>query len=311
MSWIPSTPPSCTSAQPGWKTSSREATTSITSRTATPASSCATPTSVPHTAPTAPAEDDTYYWRIAHVLFPFYAVPPQGAMESKVQMNAYVPMDDEHTLQWEIMINVDEEALRRSSFGTEMAGTTAREEQARAAQANNRRPGAVYLPQTSGWYGRFKLDQDLSKRLQRRPAKPSARCPARKPQRLVRSRHAQAARLFEHPVSGVVSNRSRDSSWPYSPQIRGLDCERFPVHLPHVESRRPWYPRCPPAAAMPVRSRRRRHWMSKASCRPASMTPTVYRQRSGEVILPSPVRRLVGGHQGVARALPGQRREAR
>ena len=43
-------------------------------------------------------------------LFPFYALPPQGALGPKVQMKAYVPMDDEHTLQWGIFVNVEEQA---------------------------------------------------------------------------------------------------------------------------------------------------------------------------------------------------------
>jgi len=47
-----------------------------------------------------PAEDDTYYWRIAHMLFPFYAMIPTGTLGLQVFWRAYVPMDDHHTMMW-------------------------------------------------------------------------------------------------------------------------------------------------------------------------------------------------------------------
>jgi phenylpropionate dioxygenase-like ring-hydroxylating dioxygenase large terminal subunit len=49
-----------------------------------------------------PAEPDSYYWRIAHMLFPFYAMIPSGRIGSDAKIGIYVPMDDEHTLHWEI-----------------------------------------------------------------------------------------------------------------------------------------------------------------------------------------------------------------
>jgi phenylpropionate dioxygenase-like ring-hydroxylating dioxygenase large terminal subunit len=202
-----------------------------------------------------PAEDDTYYWRIAHVLFPFYAVPPQGALESKVQLNAYVPMDDEHTLQWEIFVNV-EEAMRRGSFGTEMAGTTAREDQARAKQANNRRPGSVYLPQTSGWYGRFRLDQDLSNDY------------------MVDREAQRSGKSF----SGIPGVRQQDMAVT---ETMGPIYRRQNEHLGTSDS-------------MIIRTRRR--WIATARALeeqgvlpPGVDDPTIYRQRSGEVILPRAV----------------------
>jgi hypothetical protein len=47
-----------------------------------------------------PAGEDGYYWRIAHMLFPFYAMIPTGTLGLNVFWRAYVPMDDEHTLMW-------------------------------------------------------------------------------------------------------------------------------------------------------------------------------------------------------------------
>ncbi len=48
-----------------------------------------------------PAEEDTTYWRISHMLFPFYAMVPTGVLGYQARFFAYVPMDDEHTLNWE------------------------------------------------------------------------------------------------------------------------------------------------------------------------------------------------------------------
>ena len=38
-----------------------------------------------------PATEDTYYWRIAHMLFPFYAMIPAGMMGQQTRFAAYVP----------------------------------------------------------------------------------------------------------------------------------------------------------------------------------------------------------------------------
>jgi len=202
-----------------------------------------------------PAEADTYYWRIAHVLFPCYAVPPQGALGPKVQLNAYVPMDDEHTLQWEIFINVDETPNRRGSFGAEMAGSTSREEQARS-QGNARRPGTVYLPNTTGWHGRFNLDQNLGNDY------------------LVDREAQRSGRSF----SGIPGVRQQDMAVT---ETMGPIYRRHQEHLGTSDS-------------MIIRTRRR--WIAAAKALeehgilpPGVDDPAIYRQRSGEVILPRSV----------------------
>ena len=75
-----------------------------------------------------PADDDSYYWRIAHMLFPFYAMIPTGTLGMQVFWRAYVPMDDEHTLMW-----------------TQVAGP------------GDRR--IDWKPNTSAWNGRFNITQ--------------------------------------------------------------------------------------------------------------------------------------------------------
>jgi len=72
------------------------------------------------------------------MLFPFYAMTPTGVMGEEAKLNAYVPMDDENTLQWECVVN--------------MAGKEGR-------GGGGRGP---YRPTTTDWYGRFNLVQDMA-----------------------------------------------------------------------------------------------------------------------------------------------------
>jgi len=76
-----------------------------------------------------PAGDDNYYWRIAHMLFPCYAMIPTGTLGLNIFWRAYVPMDDDHTLMW-----------------TQVGGR----------EGDNR---IQWKPNTSDWYGRFHITQ--------------------------------------------------------------------------------------------------------------------------------------------------------
>jgi nitrite reductase/ring-hydroxylating ferredoxin subunit len=86
-----------------------------------------------------PAEVDTQYWRIAHFLFPFYAMQPTGTMGENAKLNAYVPIDDENLMQWEC--HVEMTGKGNSRFG----------------QGGGR---GEYKPATTDWLGRFNLVQD-------------------------------------------------------------------------------------------------------------------------------------------------------
>jgi hypothetical protein len=97
-----------------------------------------------------PAEDDTYYWRIAHMLFPFYAMPPLGPLGKNATIGMYVPMDDDHTLQWEIMYEPGVGSTLQGLDGP-MSNPTA-----------PRTGRGVTLPNTSGWYGRFNIEQNFA-----------------------------------------------------------------------------------------------------------------------------------------------------
>jgi phthalate 4,5-dioxygenase oxygenase subunit len=83
-----------------------------------------------------PAEADTYYWRIANFLFPFYTQVPPGTLAVKRQFRAWVPMDDDHTMffsvtaPWDPVEEDPERQKRPFKRVQEM------------------------LPDTTGWYGR-------------------------------------------------------------------------------------------------------------------------------------------------------------
>jgi len=45
-----------------------------------------------------PAEADSYYWRIANFMFPYFTMTPTGILGMEVRCGARVPIDDHHTL---------------------------------------------------------------------------------------------------------------------------------------------------------------------------------------------------------------------
>ena len=93
-----------------------------------------------------PAEADSYYWRIAHFVFPFFTFTPPGPLGAKVSAGCWVPIDDEHTHQ--------------IGFSKQVPGLI------------RGRRGDV-LPRTSSPYGRFRLaanadnDYQIDRALQR------------------------------------------------------------------------------------------------------------------------------------------------
>jgi phthalate 4,5-dioxygenase len=92
-----------------------------------------------------PAEEDTTYWRIAQYLFPFYAMPPTGVLGTRKGVIAIVPVDDTHSMRWQI--SGPSEGPR--AFGA-------------IGPAYTPHPDAGYLPDESGFLGRFRLKQNKS-----------------------------------------------------------------------------------------------------------------------------------------------------
>jgi phthalate 4,5-dioxygenase len=86
-------------------------------------------------------DPDHLYWRIAHFLFPFYAMIPTGALGQKVGVRAWVPMDDEHMM----MFNIGADTAYRPDPEQEVGMWVFEDDR--------------LLPNTTDWYGRFRLEK--------------------------------------------------------------------------------------------------------------------------------------------------------
>jgi phenylpropionate dioxygenase-like ring-hydroxylating dioxygenase large terminal subunit len=220
-----------------------------------------------------PAEEDTYYWRMAHMLFPFYAMIPQGEIGKDAKIGAYVPIDDEHTMHWEIFLRPEvlggpqpdrsddpRQGVREGNPTDDIQDFIA-ERQKGGRQPASAGPATVGnnlgpLPNTTGWLGRFNLPQSLE--------------------------------------NDYMIDREAQSSWKSFTGIPGVRQQDMAV----TESMGPIYKRynehLGTTDAMIIRTRRKLIAVAKALrdngvTPPGVDNPEVYRQRSGECILPRDV----------------------
>lgn len=84
------------------------------------------------------AEGDDTYWRFAHFLFPFWTITPEGAFSHHVSLRAWVPMDDHHTMMFNMSWNGNLRNPRVDHDGNPFPGA---------------KPGIEYLPNTTDWLG--------------------------------------------------------------------------------------------------------------------------------------------------------------
>jgi phthalate 4,5-dioxygenase len=89
-----------------------------------------------------PAEPGENYWRIGQFLFPFWSQVPSGLLGHKISVNCYVPMDDHHTMVFQV------NSVARSAFGKETLALT------RSLEGSD-----FYQPNTTDWFGRFRMVQ--------------------------------------------------------------------------------------------------------------------------------------------------------
>ncbi len=91
-------------------------------------------------------ENDRTYWRVAHFMFPFYTILPIADLGEQIAVRAWVPIDDEHTMFWEMKAP----STLGAAFG--QYG-----DQAKA-------PGLTldrdYMPQRGDWLERWRLLQN-------------------------------------------------------------------------------------------------------------------------------------------------------
>ena len=101
-----------------------------------------------------PAEADSYYWRIAHYLFPFFTMIPTGILGMQILVRAWVPVDDNHVMFWSI-------AAPRSRVGNgATGGASGLNAGGRPVASAGARPGGFeFQPDGSDWLGKFRLAQ--------------------------------------------------------------------------------------------------------------------------------------------------------
>jgi phthalate 4,5-dioxygenase oxygenase subunit len=191
-----------------------------------------------------PAGEENYYWRCTQILFPFYHMIPGNELGTVIRIGAYVPVDDENHLHWEIgTLRPDGSPLGQGGGfrGAPVAGDL-------DAPVGSRR-----LPNTSDWHGRFRSDQNLSNDY-------------------LIDRDAQ--RNWQS-YTGIPGVRIQDCAVT---ETMGRIYDRSHEHLGTTDS-------------MIIRMRRRMINLAKqlrenGSVPPGVDTPAVYRQRSGEMIIP-------------------------
>jgi nitrite reductase/ring-hydroxylating ferredoxin subunit len=102
-----------------------------------------------------PAEKDTTYWRIAHYMFPFYALIPTGDLGTVIRAQAWVPLDDHNTMYWGWQVS----GTVAGRNGQQATGANAATGRPVNAAAPVGRAGFEHLPPTSDWLGRYRLNQ--------------------------------------------------------------------------------------------------------------------------------------------------------
>ena len=194
-----------------------------------------------------PAEADSYYWRIAHFLFPFYTMIPTGVLGTQVLVRAWVPVDDAHVMFWALS------APRTRQGAGAAGGAIAMNAAGRAVAAAGGRTGdPEFLPDTTDWLGRFRLAQ-------------------RRDNDYLIDRAAQRAGSY----TGIAGIHQQDQAITES---MGAIIERPEEHLGSADAMIIRTRRRVLAAGRALRDRE--------EVPPGVDAPAVYRQRSGGVVLP-------------------------
>jgi hypothetical protein len=203
-----------------------------------------------------PAEPDTYYWRVAHFLFPFYTMIPTGLLGEQILVRAWVPIDDDHMMFWSFAVP------STLSFGNMIAGQGGVPGDRSEEELKQPKPilfgsrGMEFLPDESHWLGKFRLVQNRGNDY-------------------LIDREAQSK---GESYTGIPGIHQQDQAITES---MGTIYERTQEHLGTTD-------------AMVIRTRRRLINAAKAHMRdgtvPATVDdPTLYRYRSGGLILPRSV----------------------
>jgi phenylpropionate dioxygenase-like ring-hydroxylating dioxygenase large terminal subunit len=89
-----------------------------------------------------PAGPGQTFHRVAHFMFPFFSLVPDGTFGDMIQATLSVPLDDSHTMTYNLSWTKRELGLRHFKDGSPFPGATGQRE---------------FLPATDDWLGRWRL----------------------------------------------------------------------------------------------------------------------------------------------------------
>jgi phthalate 4,5-dioxygenase len=174
-----------------------------------------------------PAEPGQLYHRIALFLFPFWTMIPTGVLGHQILARGWVPMDDEHTMFFSLTPKV--RGVQRATA-----------------------PGMELHPNTTDWYGRFRMVSDITN-----------------------DYRIDRAWQRSGDYTGIAGIHTQDQAVT---ETMGAIFDRTTEHLGSSD-------------AMVIRTRRRlldaaRALTENGTIPPGVDHPEVYRQRSGGIVLP-------------------------
>jgi phenylpropionate dioxygenase-like ring-hydroxylating dioxygenase large terminal subunit len=97
------------------------------------------------------------YWRFSPFAFPFWTMPPEGHFSQHLITRAWVPLDDYHTMMVNLAWKGNAPRSRALKNGKLPAGFEDRPEQGSSAARS-----IDFLPNTTDWFGRWRLRQNAS-----------------------------------------------------------------------------------------------------------------------------------------------------
>lgn len=149
------------------------------------------------------AGPENLYYRFAHYVFPFYSLFPEGDFENHIVAQAWVPMDDTHTMVFNFMYTDRSDGLTKLKDGSPIPGVGTPFE---------------YLPNTSDWYGRWRgaanraNDYNINREAQRTVSFTGIECVPVQDQAIIESMGEIVDRSREHlsPSDIMVSMTRRE-----------------------------------------------------------------------------------------------------
>ena len=96
------------------------------------------------------AKEGHYYWRFAHFLLPFWSMIPTGILGVQVLARAWVPIDDEHTMYWSMILPSSRQGGGQGGAGNPRQGVN----------IEGKKGAMNFLPNGTGWYDRWTLAQN-------------------------------------------------------------------------------------------------------------------------------------------------------